>query len=46
MWILSGYYYPSAIPTKFGWGRVRVKHSNIVIVICTYCKFVKLTRPQ
>ena len=40
MWILSGYYYPSAIPAKFGWGRVQVKHSNILIVICTYCKYI------
>ena len=38
IWILSGYCYPTAIPAKFGWGRVRVKHSNILIVICTYCK--------
>ena len=30
--------YPTAIPAKFGWGMVRVKHSNILIVICTYCK--------
>ena len=42
MWILSGYYYPSAIPAKFRWGRVRVKHSNILIVICTYCKYVNV----
>ena len=40
MWILSGYYYPSAIPAKFGWGRVRVKHSNILIVICVYRKHI------
>ena len=40
MRILRGYYYPSAIPAKFGWGRVRVKHSNILIVICTYWKYV------
>ena len=40
MWILSGYYYPIAIPAKFGWGRVRVKHSNILIAICRYCKYV------
>ena len=29
---------PSAIPAKFGWGRVRVKHSDILIIIYTYCK--------
>ena len=40
MWILSGYYYPSAIPAMVGLGRVRVKHSNILIVICTYCKYI------
>ena len=40
MWILSGYYYPSAIPAKFGSRRVRVKHSNILNVICTYCKYI------
>ena len=31
MWILSGYYYPSAIPAKFGWGKVRVKHFWLAI---------------
>ena len=40
MWILSGYYYPSTIPAKFGSRRVRVKHSNILNVICTYCKYI------